>query len=53
MDIKELQQIKGIATHFLKHTRSKEEVLNTLMEAGILDKQGRILAPYNQIFSYK
>lgn len=53
MNPKELQQIKSIASHFIKHQRSKSEILATLKESGILDQRGQILSPYNQIFSYK
>lgn len=53
MSSSEQKKIKQIATKFIKNTRSREQIINTLKNAGIVDKDGEIKSPYNQVLVKK
>lgn len=53
MTREEQKRIKDLAVKALKENRSKEEILETLQNAGIIDKAGRVKSPYKEVFVKK
>lgn len=53
MSSSEQKKIKQIAAKFIKNNRSKDQIINTLKNAGIVDKDGQIQSPYNQVLVKK
>jgi hypothetical protein len=53
MSTAEQRKIKDIANRLLKENRSKDQIIKTLKNAGIVDKGGKIKSPYNQVLVQK
>jgi hypothetical protein len=53
MSREEQKKIKDLASKILKEGRSREQIVDTLKGAGILDNTGKIKAPYNQVLVKK
>lgn len=53
MNREEQKRINHLATHALKQRRSKDEILQTLKNAGIVNKAGKLNPPYNQVLVKK
>lgn len=51
MSREEQKRIRGLATEYLSKGRSKEEIVVTLRKAGIVDSNGKVKAPYNNILT--
>ncbi len=49
MSREEQKRISDLATKALKQDRSREEILETLQSAGIVDKDGKIMEPYTEV----
>ncbi len=50
MSSEETQRLIEIVKYDLEHPRSEEAIKKTFQSAGIIDKNGNILAPYDQVF---
>lgn len=51
MRVPELEEIKNLATSFIRNKRTKEEILLSLQIAGIITKEGHLKDPYKDIFT--
>jgi len=50
MSTEETIRIKKLITEAIDEERSKEEVIDIFIDAGILTKKGKLKAPYKEIF---
>lgn len=50
MSREEQKRLNDIAREAMNRDRSREEILDTLQDAGIVDEDGEIMSPYDQVF---
>ena len=50
MSLEETDRLISLVEKAIKETRSKEEIFETFKDAGIINKNGNLRAPYKEIY---
>ena len=50
MSTEDILRLKSLIKHALKERRSKEDIISTFRDAGIINKKGDLKAPYKNIY---